>query len=174
MERNWLLYSPSSGCVFCFVCKLFSINSKSALATTGFDSWSTMNRLEQHEQSAEHRCALRVYATHLANVQTLDKTICEQADKQKHCWREVLRRVVSTIKFLTSRGLSLRGSSETFGRADNGNFLGCLEFLAEYDSFIAGHIDKYGNVGHHTYHQPHTENLWVLRPSKSSKLLWMK
>lgn len=150
MERHWLLYSPSSGCVFCFVCKLFSINSMSSLATTGFDSWSTMNRLEQHEQSADHRCALTVYATRLSKVQTLDKTICEQADKQKHYWREVLRRVVSTIKFLTSRGLSLRGSSETFGRADNGNFLGCLEYLAEYDSFIAGHIDKYGNAGRGT------------------------
>lgn len=150
LERHWLLYAPSSGCVFCFVCKLFSINSKSALATTGFDSWSTMNRLEQHEQSSEHRCALTTYSTRLSKVKTLDKTISEEADKERHYWREVLKRVVSTVKFLTSRGLSLRGSSETFGRSDNGNFLGCLEYLAEYDSFLAGHIDKYGNAGRGT------------------------
>ena len=45
------------------------------------------------------------------------------------------------------RQLSLRGSNEYFGNPQNGNFFGCLEFIAEYDSFLATHIDKYGGGG---------------------------
>ena len=65
VERNWLMYSPSTGCVFCFVCKLFSINSasnSSSLATTGFDSWDHIGRLNDHERSVQHRESLSKYA----------------------------------------------------------------------------------------------------------------
>ena len=54
-----------------------------------------------------------------------------------------MNRVVSVIRSLSIRGLSLRATNETFGNDNNGNFLGCLELLAEYDPFLAGHIEKY-------------------------------
>ena len=44
-------------------------------------------------------------------------------------------------------GLALRGSNEVFGSEHNGNYLGCLELLAEYDPFLAQHIERYGNSG---------------------------
>ena len=100
-DRHWLLYSPSTGRVFCFVCKLFSSNSTVALANQGFDSWSNINRLGQHELSQNHRQALATYANRLSNIQTLDKVIAEEFDKERSYWREVLRRVVSTVKFIT-------------------------------------------------------------------------
>ena len=46
------------------------------------------------------------------------------------------------IKFLSSRGLAFCGSSELVGSPQNGNFLGILELLAEYDTFLAEHIQK--------------------------------
>ena len=46
------------------------------------------------------------------------------------------------IKFLSSRGLAFRGSSELVSSPQNGNFLGILELLAEYDTFLAEHIQK--------------------------------
>jgi hypothetical protein len=68
-------------------------------------------------------------------------------------WREVLKRVVSTVMFLSQRGLAFRGDDECFGSPTNGNFLGILELLAEYDPFLAQHIEKHGNQnsGHVNY-----------------------
>ena len=39
-SREWLVYSPSTGCVFCIVCRLFS-SSSGALVTHGFSDWKT-------------------------------------------------------------------------------------------------------------------------------------
>ena len=47
------------------------------------------------------------------------------------------------------RDRAFRGSEkhEVFGSRKNGNFLGILEFLAEYDDFLKVHIQNYGNPG---------------------------
>ena len=57
------------------------------------------------------------------------------------------------IKFLSSRGLAFRGSSELVGSPQNGNFLEILELLAEYDIFRAEHVQKRENKskGHVSY-----------------------
>jgi len=54
-------------------------------------------------------------------------------------WRSVLRRVVSVVKKLSSRGLPFRGDEEEFGSLRNGNFMMCMELIAEFDPFLAGH-----------------------------------
>ncbi|KAL4148872.1 hypothetical protein QTP88_003017 [Uroleucon formosanum] len=55
--------------------------------------------------------------------------------------------IVETLKFLTSRGLAIRGSNETLGSVHNGNYLNCLELIAKCDPFISQHLIKYGNKG---------------------------
>ena len=50
------------------------------------------------------------------------------------------------LKFL-SRGLAFRGSSALVGSPQNGNFLGISELLAEYNTFLAKHIQKRVNKG---------------------------
>ena len=57
------------------------------------------------------------------------------------------------IKFLSWRGLAFRGSSELVGSPQNGNFLEILELLAEYDTFLAEHIQRRVNKskGHVSY-----------------------
>ncbi|KAL5477853.1 hypothetical protein EMCRGX_G024703 [Ephydatia muelleri] len=149
--RNWLIYSPSTGCVFCFVCKLFSTistSNSSGLATTGFDSWDHIGRRNDHERSVQHRESLSKYAIRLAKCETIDRCIIDSYARENSCWKEVLRRVVSVVTFLVTRGLALRGSNEVFGSVHNGNYLGCLELLAEYDPFLAQHIESlYGNSG---------------------------
>jgi len=50
VDRIWLLYSPSTGKVLCFVCKLLAWNkSHSQLANSGFDSWTHIDILREHE-----------------------------------------------------------------------------------------------------------------------------
>lgn len=55
--------------------------------------------------------------------------------------------MVAVVKFLSARRLALRGSSEKIGDVRNGNFLGCLELVAEFDPLLATHITKYSNPG---------------------------
>ena len=51
------------------------------------------------------------------------------------------------IKFLSSRMLAFRGSSDLVGSTQNDNFLGILELFAEYDTFLAEHFQKRVNKG---------------------------
>ena len=44
-------------------------------------------------------------------------------------------------------GLAFRGSDQTIGSRNNGNYLGCLELIAEYDAFLSEHIHKHANKG---------------------------
>ena len=152
-ERHWLLYSPLTGRIFCFVCKLFSSNNTSSLSNKCYDSWAHINRICDHECSVEHRQALTTYLLRVTMNQTLDKQLIEECKNERNKWREVLNRVVSFVRFLSIRGLALRGTNETFGSDNNVNFLGCLELQAEYYPFLAGHIWKYASAGcgHESY-----------------------
>ena len=61
--------------------------------------------------------------------------------------KAVLERVVATIKFLAERNLAFRGNDQVIGSPSNGNFLGTLELLSQFDPFLAAHLEKYGNKG---------------------------
>ena len=54
---------------------------------------------------------------------------------------------VDVIKLSCERGLALRGENEIMGSAANGNYLGMLELLAQYDDFLKQHIQKHANLG---------------------------
>jgi len=43
--------------------------------------------------------------------------------------------------------LLLQGSDEKTGSKQNGNFLGCMEVIAEFCPFLSQHIEKFGNSG---------------------------
>lgn len=62
-------------------------------------------------------------------------------------WQEVLKRLISVIVFISERGLTFRGENQTFGSPSNGNYLGIMELIAEYDSFLSNHIKNNGNCG---------------------------
>uniref|UniRef100_A0A3B3TM85 DUF4371 domain-containing protein n=1 Tax=Poecilia latipinna TaxID=48699 RepID=A0A3B3TM85_9TELE len=121
IERPWLLYSPSTGAAFCFACRIFS----NANTQSNFETVSVTG-------TASGR---------------IDTELQKQFESECSYWTEVLRRVVSVVKFLAERGLALRGASDKFGRTDNGNYLGILELISEFDPFLKSHIEKYGNAG---------------------------
>ncbi|CAF4364576.1 unnamed protein product, partial [Didymodactylos carnosus] len=45
------------------------------------------------------------------------------------------------------RGLAFRGSNQIIGDNHNGNYLGCLELISNFDPFLHGHLKSYGNKG---------------------------
>lgn len=147
VDRDWLLFSPSLGAVFCFVCKLFSV-IQSPFIKDGFQDWKHANKaLKEHENSGEHKKCLLVFCKRESNAGRIDTNLQIALNKEQEYWQDVLKRIVEVIKFLTARGLPLRGDNEVFGTNKNGNYLGTLELLAKFDPFLQEHIKKYGNAG---------------------------
>jgi hypothetical protein len=54
---------------------------------------------------------------------------------------------MATIKFLGARGLSFRGADQICGSVRNGNFLGILDLMSQFDPLMSAHIARYGNKG---------------------------
>ncbi|XP_041432322.1 zinc finger MYM-type protein 1-like [Xenopus laevis] len=144
ITRDWMIYSPSTGTIFCVPCKLYSSLSH-ALATSGFNDWkNAAARLREHENSPDHRKCVFIFTDRANPECRIDRALIEQEVHEQKYWREVLRRVVDVVKFLGERGLPFRGTDELFGSPQNGAFLGILELIAKYDPFLEQHIKKYG------------------------------
>ena len=77
----------------------------------------------------------------------IEKTLAREEAEQSQYWRKVLLRVDSTIKFIAERGLAFRGDGELIDLPRNGNFLGILGLLGEYDSFLTTHLNDEANKG---------------------------
>ena len=149
-DIDWLVYSITTGKVYCFMCKLLAtstIPSSSCLGKEGFNDWkNARTQLRSHENSTDHKIALLAYLTR-RHCLGLNSKLEEQCDTQRDYWRHVLQRVVAVIRTLSERGLAFRGSNERFGSSSNGNFLGLLELIAEFDPFLSAHIKQFGNCG---------------------------
>ena len=144
IKRKWMSCSESTGMVYCSVCMLFS--DRETHFTNGFNDWKHINRLHEHENSEWHRAASLSASFKTKNAR-VDRSLLEQIDKEKAYWRAVLKRVVAVVKFLCERGLPFRGENEVFGSSQNGNVMGILELLAQFDDFLADHISRCGNAG---------------------------
>ncbi|XP_065662705.1 uncharacterized protein LOC136085335 [Hydra vulgaris] len=122
-NREWLIYFPALGCVFCFVCKLFEL-SKCALASTGYKDWKNSGAsIQGHEHSSNHRKASLAYFHRKYNKIFLNDQLLNEIRKEKK---------------LLERG-SFKGLNEKFGSESNGNFIGLLELIAQFDPLLAKH-----------------------------------
>lgn len=110
------------------------------------DDWRNTAVIDNHEKSTTHQDAMLTYLTRkqgLGLTQPLEK----QIEEEYNYWENVLRRVVAVICTLAERGLAFRGKVEKFGSLNNGNYLGLLELISQFDPFLAAHISRYGNAG---------------------------
>lgn len=141
IKRQWLCYSPSSGLVYCIACKVFS-NVESRFKT-GVNDWSNILRLlDMHQESKGHKQSILTWFTRKTNKHTIDKELEEQTKKEITHFYQVLQRVVAVLKFLCQRGLALRGHEEKWGSPNNGNFMGIIELISEFDPFLKEHLKK--------------------------------
>lgn len=156
-----VVFSPSNGHIYCFVCKLFS-NVRTQFTHGGFCDWkNSANRLVDHEMSKAHFNAVIDFATRSKKVGRMDEELARQAEDVAKYWREVLRRLISVIIFIRERGFTFRGENETLGSPNNGKYLGLLELISEYDDFLKNHIKQHGNrgSGHTICHPRFVKNL---------------
>ncbi|GCB60504.1 hypothetical protein scyTo_0009187 [Scyliorhinus torazame] len=85
------------------------------------------------------------WITRKPNKNIVDQQLEEQMRKTIQYYFEVLKRVVAVIKFLSERGLAFRGHEEKWGSPNNGNFMGAIELIAEFDPFLHEHLEKCKN-----------------------------
>ena len=53
-----------------------------------------------------------------------------------------MMRVVAVVKFLSERSIPFRGHDEKWESPHNGNFMGIMELIAEFDPFLREPIVK--------------------------------
>jgi hypothetical protein len=71
-------------------------------------------------------------------------------------WREVLKRIVATVKLISSLRLAFRVHDESVNSERKGNFLSCIDYLSEFDPFLKRHQEMYNNCGQgKTNYLPH-------------------
>lgn len=147
VNRFWLCFSPTTGKLYCYACKLVSSKS-TKLSSEGFSDWKhAYDRLYDHEISKTHLESVMTLVQRGKVTGRIDQELAIQEAQQIQYWQKILRIIVSTIKFIAERGLAFRGDNEIVGSSRNGNFLGILELLAEYEPLLATHLKEHANKG---------------------------
>ncbi|XP_025205923.1 zinc finger MYM-type protein 1-like [Melanaphis sacchari] len=147
-SRPWLVFSKSTGSVFCAPCRLFGSTHLSTLVTIGFNDWkNAVRKLNEHENSIPHKTSTVALIERGKTAGKINQEIVLQLEQETNYWRNILKRIVATVRSLVIRGLPLRGSEEKFGSYHSGNFIMTLELLAEFDPFLLEHIRHYGKIG---------------------------
>ena len=156
-DREWLVYSKELVRVFCFYCKLLRKGHvRGQLAIEGFNDWHHLGeRLQEHEVSREHVTNMsRWYNLHLGfqENKTIDKVAQRELEKEREHWRKVLLQIHLIVKFLAEHNIAFRGSNSKLYQDSNGNFLGLVQMLAEFDPVIKDHVDRITNDQIHDHY----------------------
>lgn len=147
--RSWLVYSVSKDAIFCFCCKLFKKNSLIPISSIGFNNWNHIVKvLKEHEQGPveiDNFKKWREFELRLSKNFTIDSTFQNSMSKEVQHWRDVLKRPIILVKFLSVQSLAFRGGSDRLYDKNNGNFLKLVEAIAEFDVILAEHLRRITN-----------------------------
>ncbi|XP_071690513.1 uncharacterized protein [Rutidosis leptorrhynchoides] len=146
-DRPWLVYSKELDKIFCFCCKIFRKGQpRGGLAGKGYKNWHhAPEKLGIHETTRVHLANMSKWydmRKRLKLKETIDKVQYEQLMKERDYWMQVLLRIVAVVKFLAKHSLAFRGSKEKLYQKGNGNFLGLIEMLEEFDPIIKEHVRR--------------------------------
>ncbi|KAE9541313.1 hypothetical protein AGLY_004558 [Aphis glycines] len=130
INRNWLCFSPTTG----------TKNGK--LSSDGFCDWKhAAKKLSQHETSKHHLEAIIAINHREREIGCLDQQLQKQIAEISFYWCQVLKRIVSKIKFISERGLSLK--DHTNKKSGHTNYLSstiCEELIDLMAKDVLGEI----------------------------------
>ncbi|CAN6690847.1 unnamed protein product [Malus baccata var. baccata] len=124
-------------------------------AKDGISDWRHLGeKIDQHEKSKEHLVNSRTWVelkSRLTKNQTIDKEFQMRIKKQTNHWKQVMLRIIVVVKCLAIHNLAFRGTNERPYEDSNGNFLGLLEMIAEFDPIMQEHFRLIENkeIYHH-------------------------
>ncbi|XP_058733893.1 uncharacterized protein LOC131605566 [Vicia villosa] len=134
-------------------------------------------RLKEHEIGMEHVHNMATWyelRKRMQNFQTIDKTTQMLIEKEKEHWKNVLKRIISIVKFLAKHNLAFRGSNERLYQNSNGNFLGLIEMLAEFDPIVQEHVRRITDDNVHVHflgHKIQNELILLLASSIKNEII---
>jgi hypothetical protein len=99
--------------------------------------------------------AWREMCTRFDKNQTIDKVAQRELEKEKDHWRKVLLRIILIVKFLAKHNLAFRGSNSKLYQDNNGNFMGMVEMIAEFDPVIQEHVRRISKDETHIHYLGH-------------------
>jgi len=154
--RNWLSFNYTKNSFFCSVCLAFckdiddDKNSRFIKYGLQKDSKHLFQRVDEHEISKNHSENVESFML-LKNKLSIKHLIYGEMVSQRQLEiknrREILFRVIETIKLIGKRGLSYRGTDNSeaaynlFNETiDHGNFLELLIFLSKFDLLLKNHL----------------------------------
>ena len=146
-DRRWLIYSTTSHKIYCFCCKLFTrYKDITQLSSIGFMDWNNVVvRLSEHEKSHDHITCMSKWMElelRFQKNQTIDKCVQEEINKENNHWRELLLRLFPVVKYLAKSNIAFRGNSYKVGEDNNGNFLGNIEMIGDFDAVMREHLRR--------------------------------
>lgn len=144
VDRTWLHYSQSKNLMFCYPCKLLAPKKDSQLASGGCNDWkNAVAIITRHETLPAHlKTSLDWYETRqrIKNLTGIDAIQLSRLAEEKRKWRNILLRIIEVIKFLATHNIPFQGSTGKLNEDGNGNFLGVIELLANFDPVLQAHI----------------------------------
>lgn len=166
IKRSFLVYSPSKKAAYCLCCVLFSTAApvSSLEKEEGFKLWKKPEKIKEHESSKSHRknfLAWKEFECNLTEGKGIDSELQSLYKTEKQKWKDILSRVLDSIKFLAVQNIPFRGHRENLSdsTANPGNFLSLIKLLSKYDPVLTRHLDFVGNhPGSLSYLSPIIQN----------------
>ena len=134
----WLHYQEASDSVLCFYCHLpVTLNKEDAFITAGFSNWKkAFEKFNTHKKSIAHHQAVELVEKIPKTTKNIGDMLSSTHAQQKAENKDMLKIILSSIRFFGRQGLALRGYYKTadgsnVGSEEDSNFLQLLKTRAE-------------------------------------------
>lgn len=73
---------------------------------------------------------------------SINKKLINQIQTETEWWQEVYKYIVAIILYLAEHNIAFRGSSSKVFTKNNGNYLGLIEVIGQFDGVISDHLRR--------------------------------